>query len=330
MKSISILFLSFFASIIALAQDPHFSQYYASPTTVNPAMAGMFSGDMRISGIYRQQWPQYGQPFVTGTLALELKPGQFKNDAGQDRMAVGAMFLYDRTPDAVLKSQYAYGFIAYHKTLDAEGHHRIGLGFMGGMNQRMLDASQLTFGSQFGSGGFQGTGGDVIKQGKSSSFDAHAGFVYSYEDEFKVWYIGGSVFHILSPKDYFVSDGNKATEGTPKRWTANAGFHITTESDISYIGSAIFMQQANVNYMMAGAMVGVPFGENGRLYGGGWYRLNEAVIPTINLEYKELNLGFSYDVLVGREAIIKPRTFEVSAAWRLIKDKDMTKCPTVF
>ncbi|MER3470712.1 MAG: hypothetical protein C4330_05105 [Chitinophagaceae bacterium] len=329
MKNIALFFLALIVNIGTWAQDPHFSQYYASPTTVNPAMAGMFSGNMRLSAIYRQQWPQYGQPFVTGTFAVEVKPGQFANDNGNDRMAIGGMFLYDKTPDAVLKSQYAYGMIAYHKTLDAAGHHRLGLGFMTGVNQRTLDVSQLTFGSSFGSGGFQRTGGDVIKYGKSTSFDAHTGFVYSYEDEYKVYCIGGSVFHVLNPKDYFLEDGSKAT-GTPKRWSANAGFHITTENEISYVGSALFMQQANVNYFMAGALIGVPFGEGGKIYGGAFYRLNESIIPTLNLEYNTFNLGFSYDVLVGRETNIQPKTIEVSASWRWIKDRDLIRCPTVF
>lgn len=318
-----------FVVVKANAQDPHFSQYYASPITVNPAMAGMFTGNMRISGIYRQQWPQYGQPFVTGTLAFELKPDRFAANPSNDRMSMGAMILYDKTPDNVLKSQYAYGTVAYHKTLDAEGHHRFGIGFMAGMNQKTLDASQLTFGSQFGSGGFQGTGGDVIKYGKSTSFDMHTGILYSYEDEFSVYYIGASLFHVLNPKDYFLDDGSKAT-GTPKRWNANAGFHITDENGISYVGSALYMNQASVNYFMAGGLVGFPFAEKGKLYGGGWYRLNEAIIPTIHVEYQDFNVGLSYDVLVGREALIKPRTFELSVSWKFIKDPEVTRCPTVF
>ena len=39
------------------AQDPHFSQFYASPLLLNPALTGAFPGNVRASGSYREQWP---------------------------------------------------------------------------------------------------------------------------------------------------------------------------------------------------------------------------------------------------------------------------------
>ena len=106
-RSMMIIFFwgtGFFCS----AQDPHFSQYYAAPSTINPANAGLYKGDMRISGLYRQQWPQYGDAFVTGTIAFEMKPRGFRDGENKNRLSLGAVFLYDRTPDAILKSQHAY------------------------------------------------------------------------------------------------------------------------------------------------------------------------------------------------------------------------------
>ena len=38
------------------AQDIHFSQYYASPLTLNPALTGKFNGLWRVTGIYRDQF----------------------------------------------------------------------------------------------------------------------------------------------------------------------------------------------------------------------------------------------------------------------------------
>ncbi len=36
--------------------DPHFSQYYIQPMTMNPAFTGAFDGDYRVSGIWRSQY----------------------------------------------------------------------------------------------------------------------------------------------------------------------------------------------------------------------------------------------------------------------------------
>jgi hypothetical protein len=41
------------------AQDPHFSQFFASPLTLNPALTGKFDGVLRVAGNYRDQWPAY-------------------------------------------------------------------------------------------------------------------------------------------------------------------------------------------------------------------------------------------------------------------------------
>src|SRR5262245_44150778 len=38
------------------AQDMHFSQYYFSPLTMNPAYTGKYKGDFRFFGNYRKQW----------------------------------------------------------------------------------------------------------------------------------------------------------------------------------------------------------------------------------------------------------------------------------
>ena len=37
-------------------RDIHYSQYYASPLTLNPALTGKFNGYYRATAIYRDQW----------------------------------------------------------------------------------------------------------------------------------------------------------------------------------------------------------------------------------------------------------------------------------
>ena len=36
------------------AQDPNFSQFFASPLTLNPALTGKFDGTFRVAGNYPQ------------------------------------------------------------------------------------------------------------------------------------------------------------------------------------------------------------------------------------------------------------------------------------
>jgi hypothetical protein len=48
--------------------DPHFSQYYIQPMTMNPAFTGAFDGDYRVSGIWRSQ---YGNTLNTKGLSAK-------------------------------------------------------------------------------------------------------------------------------------------------------------------------------------------------------------------------------------------------------------------
>jgi len=59
------------------AQDPNFSQFFASPLTLNPALTGKFDGSFRVAGNYRNQWPTINNAFVTKTVSVDF--GIMKN-----------------------------------------------------------------------------------------------------------------------------------------------------------------------------------------------------------------------------------------------------------
>jgi hypothetical protein len=43
-------------------QDLHFSQFYEFPLLRNPALAGIFNGNFRFTGAYRNQWQSVTVP----------------------------------------------------------------------------------------------------------------------------------------------------------------------------------------------------------------------------------------------------------------------------
>jgi hypothetical protein len=53
------------------AQDPGFSQFFASPLTLNPALTGKFNGVVRVAGNYRNQWPSINNAFITSTISVD-------------------------------------------------------------------------------------------------------------------------------------------------------------------------------------------------------------------------------------------------------------------
>jgi hypothetical protein len=78
------------ASIRTMAQDIHFSQIFETPLLRNPALAGIFSGDVRMQSVYRSQWNSITDAYHTTSLNAEYKMpvGQ-----GDDHLTIGAQVL---------------------------------------------------------------------------------------------------------------------------------------------------------------------------------------------------------------------------------------------
>ena len=57
----------------AMAQDINFSQFYDVPVLRNPALAGLFTGDVRVSSGFRNQWQSVTVPYRTMVLSGEIK-----------------------------------------------------------------------------------------------------------------------------------------------------------------------------------------------------------------------------------------------------------------
>jgi hypothetical protein len=56
-----------------LAQDIHWTQFNNNPVFQNPAGAGNFKEDLRLTANYRTQWRSVTIPFQTTALAADTK-----------------------------------------------------------------------------------------------------------------------------------------------------------------------------------------------------------------------------------------------------------------
>src|SRR6186713_1207143 len=106
LKSPSLMYTSMkFAGVLMLlsvltvtAQDPQFSQFYAAPLYLNPALAGS-TGQARAGINYRNQWPAIDANFTTMSAYFDY----FIEDA---RSGVGVIINRDLEGLAGLRSLY--------------------------------------------------------------------------------------------------------------------------------------------------------------------------------------------------------------------------------
>src|SRR5882724_12757700 len=91
---------------VSTAQDPNFSQFFASPLTLNPALTGKFDGVYRVAGNYRNQWPTINNAFTTMTASIDF--GILKKSIPEtDQFGVGIMGFSDKSGNGVLQNNYA-------------------------------------------------------------------------------------------------------------------------------------------------------------------------------------------------------------------------------
>ena len=116
-----------FVAISVSAQDIHFSQFFEAPLLRNPSLAGIFTGDVRVQAVYRDQWNSVTTAYKTASLNGEYKLPVGKSD---DFLTVGLQMLYDRAGTVSWVSAHLLPALNYHKSLGTEKNRYLSLGFM--------------------------------------------------------------------------------------------------------------------------------------------------------------------------------------------------------
>ena len=305
---LALLFLFFKPSNI-FGQDPHFSQFYASPMTLNPAMTGGIPGYIRVAGNFRSQWAAVSTPFYTASAAMDMKiltsRGEHDYDA-HNFLGVGIMGLTDQSNNGSLKANYISTSISYNQQLDRLGNYRLSAGFQGTFVNKALDYSKLTFGQQLTPYGYDINlpNGEPRPGFNISYLDYQAGILFSgrTDERGSMWYIGGSMYHIGQPNETISGQNNPL-----KHRIALHGMYNYPVDDLDRVYlSALYMKSS----FMEERTVGVVYSRNidgeeddntlGRsVQLGVWYRFQDAMIPYIGLQLKAYKIGLSYDVNVS-------------------------------
>jgi type IX secretion system PorP/SprF family membrane protein len=307
MKKIFLLFL--FTSVIlsVKAQDPAFSQFFASPLSLNPALTGKFNGDVRVAGNYRDQWPAINNAFITSTVSVDMPI--LRNRLPQNNTwGIGLMGMTDRTADGILTSNYFSFSTAYHLSLDEDGYQQLGLGFQATYATKLLDGTKLHFEDQLDQqGGWTLPSEESIsgRQVNINYFDMNFGLLYNFTTNgANNYYVGTSLYHINRPRESFLGDD---TYTLHPRFTVHGGLSQPIEGSTSYLHfSGLYSRQDNATNVVLGGAWSVNVNNDNdnptNFYVGSWVRFSnliDAWIPYVGLDYGSFTLGLTYDVNVS-------------------------------
>ncbi|KIC95540.1 PorP/SprF family type IX secretion system membrane protein [Flavihumibacter solisilvae] len=315
------------SGITGYGQDIHFSQFYEAPLLRNPSLAGIFTGDIRVQMVYRDQWNSVTNAFRSGSLNAEYK---MPVGRGDDFITAGLQFLFDRAGTVSLTSTHVLPAINYHKALSSEKNMYLSVGFMGGLVQRSIDRSKITSDNQFVGGAFNPAvdNGETFASPNYHYFDAAVGssFNMGFGRELENSLFFGVAYHHLNrPTNSFYRNANEALH--PK-WVVSGGTKFNVSDQAFFNLQADYSNQGNANEVIGGAMYGYKIGDpempDYTLHIGAFMRFRDALIPAIKVDYDPFSIGLSYDVNVSqlKTASQGRGGFELSVTYIGFLDRD--------
>lgn len=314
-KIILTIITVFGLQFLVTGQDIHFSQFFETPFLRNPALAGIFTGDVRFQSVYRDQWNSVTTGYRTASLN-----GEFKKSVGNgdDFVTMGMQLFYDKAGTVSFTNTQVLPALNYHKSLSTEKNTYLSLGFMGGWVQHRIDISKITTNSQY-----EGMGiGENITDPSYSYIDGSVGMSLNSSlnnNPENNYYLGAAFHHFNRPRNSFYK--NKKIELNPK-WVFSGGLKLGV-NDYSYVTlQADYSKQGSFTETVFGAMYGFKFGDypdkpDYTIHFGTYMRWNDALIPVIKLEYSPYSVSFSYDANISK---LKPSSygrggFEIAISW---------------
>ena len=303
-KTLAFLFL--LPALCAVAQDTHFSQYYATPSFLNPAMIGAFDGRYRLSGAYRNQWSSFlSTPFqsVGAMLDLRLPVGK-----GQDESYFGAGI--DLYSDKLGGQSYASTnsmalSVAYHKPLDMWGNNYISAGLRLSFAQRSVNYEGLSFQDQFnGLDGYTQASAEVLPRNSVSYADLATGVFWSTNLEKRnQFHAGIGVYHFNAPNVALYTNDAKALA---VRTAILIGGQVELAPRIDLMPRMVISVQGGHFETNIGSnlRLGLDDYNDSSLFLGAWARpvgdvqkslALDAIVLMTGVQFGEFRFGVSYD-----------------------------------
>jgi len=321
---VAIAFLLMSLGPKAFAQDPAFTQFYANPMYLNPAMAGS-ANCPRVSMNYRNQWPNLKGAFVTSGISIDQN---IENIHG----GLGLMVINDNQGEGALTSTRASAIYSYQ--LQVTKKLTVLTGFETSYHQRYLDKSKLVFGDQI---------------------DPYAGIVYETEEQLdkiapnisfvdfsmgfmaftKQYFFGYALHHLTEPEQAFITEAK-----LPMSMTIHAGANIPVGQGRSMglvmdgpfiTPNFMYQSQAGAEQINIGASL-----TNESISGGVYYRSNmnnsDAILLVVGYQKDAYRFGYSYDYTVSELSGLSGGAHELSLTIQLAcRDKKKKlkaiKCP---
>ncbi len=277
---IPVLLLLAFCSGNLFAQDPEFTQFYANPLYLNPAMAGIVRCP-RVNLNYRNQWPGISGTYVTYAASYDQHVDAVNG-------GLGLLVTNDKAGQGTLTTSTVSGIYSY--LLNVTREFSLKFGVQASCFQKSIDWSKLTFGDMIDERkGFVYNTNEQQRLQNKTNVDFSAG-ILGY---CKKYFFGFAAHHLTEP-----DEGLLGVSKLPMKITAHAGavLPIGDKGTQTFISpNVLYQQQQNFQQLNLGMYV-----TKGTITAGLWCRNQDSFIAVIGFQNHFFKVGYSYDVTISK------------------------------
>ncbi|MDH5397989.1 MAG: type IX secretion system membrane protein PorP/SprF [Cyclobacteriaceae bacterium] len=309
-----IFIILLFNCLTSWAQDPHFSQFYASPLYLNPAFAGTVNNH-RLIAHNRLQWPVLSHAYTTYSFSYD----HYRSDL---KSGFGLLFNADKAGSAGLKTNMASFIYSYKIRMPGKWVLTPGLSFTYG--NRGLDYSKLVLGDQlsFGNSNAPSIDPALMLIDSRTFFDSSTGILF-YN---KATWLGASWAHINRPNISILETEDRL----PAKFTFHGGTRIqfyggpASIEKISYLTTSFIVNvqgpfsqmDMGVNYHVDPILVGVWYRGIAFKENAASNRSRDALILSAGLQYSMFSFQYSYDFTISELGTGSQGAHELSLEYR--------------
>jgi type IX secretion system PorP/SprF family membrane protein len=302
-RSVFFVFLLLAASFgLKAQQDPQFTHNMFNHAFVNPGSYGLYDG-VTVTGIFREQWLGFkddeGNKVAPETFLLTADaPVKFL------RGGLGIGIAQDR--EAFTKNMLVRLGYSYHLNI---GNGKLGIGVNGNFNDKSIDKTKLNPVDE----------SDPVLMGLSSNGVMISDMSVGVFLQKPRYYIAFSSTQIFETKKSPATADGVAYYQNRRHYYFTGGHDIILPAFQGYVFTPSVFLKSDGNIIQADINVMARY--NNKVWGGLSYRINDAVALMVGTAYKDIEIGYSYDIPTSKVAATGSHEIMVRYRFKLEKEK---------
>jgi type IX secretion system PorP/SprF family membrane protein len=303
------LFIVILLSAISIGlkaqQDPQFTHNMFNHAFVNPGSYGLSDG-VTVTGIFREQW--VGFKDESGT---KVSPETFLLTADAPikflRGGIGVGIAQDK--EAYTKNMLVKLGYAYHLNI---GNAKLGIGVNANFNNKSIDTQKLNPIDE----------SDPVLMGLSSDGVMISDMSVGLFLKKPRYYLALSSTQVFETKKSPATANGVAFYQNRRHYYLTGGHDIILPAFQGYVFTPSVFLKSDGNIIQADINIMAKY--NNKVWGGLTYRINDAVALLVGMAYKDIEIGYSYDIPTSKVASTGSHEIMVRYRFKLEKEKTRT------